>query len=100
MTDAAHVTDFLTDKRKYVLWLQWLLVVAISYLLYFNGATTPPNPLASLSLILLNAGLNAGLFFLPHRYFQHVAFDYTIVLLNILMVGLAIYMTGQTTTDF
>ena len=63
MTDAAHVTDFLTDKRKYVLWLQWLLVVAISYLLYFNDATTPPNPLASLSLILLNAGLNAGLFF-------------------------------------
>lgn len=100
MTDAAHVTDFLTDKRKYVLWLQWLLVVAISYLLYFNVTTTPPNPLASLSLILLNAGLNAGLFFLPHRYFQHVAFDYTIVLLNILMVGLVIYMTGQTTTDF
>jgi len=41
-----------------------------------------------------------GLFFLPHRYFQHTAFDYTIVLLNILMVGMAIYMTGQATTDF
>ena len=100
MTDAALVTDFLTDKRKYVLWLQWLLVVAISYLLYFSGATIPPDPLASLSLIILNAGLNAGLFFLPHRYFQHTAFDYTIVLLNILMVGLVIYMTGQATTDF
>ena len=77
MTDAAHVTDFLTDKRKYVLWLQWLLVVAISYLLYFNVTTTPPNPLASLSLILLNAGLNAGLFFLPHRYFQPVIWNAT-----------------------
>jgi hypothetical protein len=76
------------------------LVVAIGYLLYFSGSTTPPNLLASLSLILLNAGLNAGLFFLPHRYFQHTAFDHTIVLLNILMVGLAIYMTGQGTTDF
>ena len=100
MTDTAPVTDFLTDKRKYVLWLQWLLVVAIAYLLYFSGSTTPPNPLVSLSLIILNAGLNAGLFFLPHRYFQHTAFDYTIVLLNILMVGMAIYMTGQATTDF
>ncbi|MEE8348836.1 MAG: GGDEF domain-containing protein [Acidobacteriota bacterium] len=94
------MTDFLTDKRKYVLWLQWLLVVAISYLLYFSSSTTLPAPLASLSLIILNAGLNAGLFFLPTRYFQHTAFDYTIVLLNILMVGLAIYMTGQATTDF
>ena len=94
------MTDFLTDKRKYVLWLQWLLVAAIGYLLYFSGSTTPPSPLASLSLIILNAGLNAGLFFLPHRYFQHTLFDYTIVLLNILMVGLAIYMTGQATTDF
>ena len=100
MSDTAQATDFLTDKRKYVLWLQWLLVVAIGYLLYFSGATTPPDPLASLSLIILNAGLNAGLFFLPHRYFQHPAFDYIIVLLNILMVGLAIYMTGQATTDF
>ena len=55
MTDTAPVTDFLTDKRKYVLWLQWLLVVAIAYLLYFSGSTTPPNPLVSLSLIILNA---------------------------------------------
>ena len=60
MTDTAPVTDFLTDKRKYVLWLQWLLVVAIAYLLYFRGSTTPPNPLVSLSLIILNAGLNAA----------------------------------------
>jgi diguanylate cyclase (GGDEF)-like protein len=100
MTNTALATDFLTDKRKYVLWLQWLLVLAIGYLLYFSSTTTPPDPLASLSLVILNAGLNAGLFFLPHRYFQHPAFDYTIVLLNILMVGLTIYMTGQATTDF
>lgn len=60
MIDTGPVTDFLTDKRKYVLWLQWLLVVAIAYLLYFSGSTTPPNPLVSLSLIILNAGLNAG----------------------------------------
>ena len=57
MTATVTATDFLTDKRKYVLWLQWLLVVAIGYLLYFSGATTPPDPLASLSLIILNAGL-------------------------------------------
>ena len=42
MTDTGPVTDFLTDKRKYVLWLQWPLVVAIAYLLYFSGSTTPP----------------------------------------------------------
>jgi hypothetical protein len=61
MSDTARLTDFLTDKRKHVLWLQWLLVMAIGYLLYFSGSTTPPNLLASLSLILMNAGLNAGL---------------------------------------
>jgi len=40
------------------------------------------------------------LVFSSSRHFQHTDFDYTIVLLNILMVGLAIYMTGQATTDF
>ena len=94
------VTDYLAEKRKHVLWLQWLLVVAIGYLLLFSGPKTLPDPLASWSLIILNAGLNAGLFFLPHRFFQHRAFDFTIVFLNILMVALAIYMTGQETSDF
>ena len=45
MTDSSLMTDFLTDKRKYVLWLQWLLVAAIGYLLYFSGSTEEiPRP--------------------------------------------------------
>ena len=94
------MTDILLDKRKHVLWLQWLLVVAIAYLLYFNESTQIPNPAAVLALILLNGSLNVGLFFLPARLFDRAAFDYTLVFLNIGMVSLAIYLSGQEISDF
>ncbi|MDA2930222.1 diguanylate cyclase [Acidobacteria bacterium AH-259-O06] len=92
--------DVLIEKRKHVLWLQWLLVVAIAYLLYFGGLAETSSPLAILTLIILNAGLNIGLFFLPTKYFHRSIFDSILVVLNILMIALAIYLTGQATSDF
>jgi len=92
--------DILLDKRKHVLWLQWLLVLAIAYLLAFNTPQELPNPLAVVALILLNASLNVGLFFLPVRFFDRASFDYTLVFLNIGMVSLAIYLSGQAVSDF
>ena len=90
----------LVEKRKHVLWLQWLLVLAIAYLLYFNQPAEGSNPAAIISLAIVNTALNVGLFFLPSKYFQSSLIDSVVVVLNILMVSLAIYLTGQATSDF
>ncbi len=95
-----NMKDILAEKRQYVLWLQWLLALSIAYLLSFNTLPEDSSPLALVSLVIVNAVLNAGLFFLPLQYFQSSKVDFALASLNILMVGLAIYLTGQSTSDF
>ena len=94
------MTNIIIEKRKHVLRLQWLVVVAIAYLLYFGGFTQTANPFAVLLLIGVNTALNASLFLLPSRYFQSGIFDSVLVFSNLVMVLLAIYLTGQTGSDF
>ncbi len=95
-----NMKDILTEKRQYVLWLQWLLALGIAYLLSFNKLPEGSSPVALVLLVIVNAVLNAGLFFLPLQYFQSSKVDFALASLNILMVGLAIYLTGQSTSDF
>ena len=88
----------LLDKRKHMLWLQWLLAVAISYLLYFND----PDPLFSPAdwLILGFIGANFLLLFLPPESFYKPGLDYILVLFDILFLSLTIYMTRTATSEF
>jgi diguanylate cyclase (GGDEF)-like protein len=94
------VTNIIIEKRKHVLWLQWLLVVAIAYLLYFGGFAQTASPFAVLALIGVNAGLNASLLLLPSTYFHSRIFDSVLFFSNLVMVSLAIYLTGQSDSDF
>ena len=95
-----NMKDILTEKRQYVLWLQWLLALGIAYLLSFNTLPDDSSPAALVALVVVNAVLNAGLFFLPLQYFESSKVDFALASLNILMVGLAIYLTGQSVSDF
>jgi len=95
-----NMKDILAEKRQYVLWLQWLLALGIAYLLSFNTLPEDNSPLALVSLVIVNAVLNAGLFFLPLKYFQSSKVDFALASLNILMVGIAIYLTGEAVSDF
>ena len=95
-----NMKDILTEKRQYVLWLQWLLALGIAYLLSFNTLPDDSSPVALVALVIVNAVLNAGLFFLPLQYFGSPKVDFALASLNILMVGIAIYLTGQSVSDF
>ncbi|MCZ6486000.1 MAG: hypothetical protein O6826_09905, partial [Acidobacteria bacterium] len=81
-----NMKDILTEKRQYVLWLQWLLALGIAYLLSFNKLPEGSSPVALVLLVIVNAVLNAGLFFLPLQYFQSSKVDFALASLNILMV--------------
>lgn len=88
------------DKRRHVLWLQWLLVIAVAYLLDSND----PQPRYIFTtidaIILLSIAANLPLFFIPRRIFEETALDYLLVFCDILFVSLAIYFTGQATSEF
>lgn len=97
-----------SDKRRHVLWLQWLLVVSVGYLLLadrfdqllrlqFDQATT-----FGVRELLVTAYLlaNLPLFLLPPHYFEKASLDYVLVFCDILFVSLAIYLTGQATSEF
>lgn len=88
----------LLDKRKHILLLQWLLTVAISYLLYFND----PDPLFSSVdvLILALLGFNFLLFFVRPEFFYRPGLDYLLVLFDILFLSLTIYLTRTATSEF
>ena len=105
------MADILLEKRKHVLWLQWLLLVALSYLLIFNrpseglsfyDAIIRPSEGFSLydSVILGFLFLNVLLSLVPRRLFQTSAIDFVLVFFDIVFVALAIYLTGQATSDF
>lgn len=88
-----------SEKRKHILWLQWLLVVAICYLL----DSSDPHPryvFTRLDAAILGSILvNLAIFFLPRRYFEATALDYLLVFFDISFVSLAIYLTGKATSE-
>ncbi|MBI4446990.1 MAG: diguanylate cyclase [Acidobacteria bacterium] len=86
------------DRRKHLLWLQWLLVIGICYLLYFNDLETGFSRLDL--LILLYLGSHLPLFFIPTRYFEKRGFDYFLVLWDIVLVIISIFISRQATAEF
>lgn len=94
------MASILSQKRKHVLWLQWLLFVAVAYLLYFGGVGATSKALGLLLLLSLSAAINIGLIFLPAKYFYSSRFDSILLLPNIATVLLAIYLNGQSSSEF
>jgi diguanylate cyclase (GGDEF)-like protein len=88
------------EKRKHLLWLQWLLVLGIAYLLSFNPLSRQDSTLAVLVLAILTIVLIVGLFILPLKYFNDSRVTIAIVSLNIVMVSVGIYLTNKGNSDF
>lgn len=88
----------LETRRKHVLWLQWLLVIAVSTLLYFSD----PEPHKGLTALLILGiiTVNSILQFLPHRVFQQPEFDYALVFFDIFVLAVALYHTRQAESEF
>ena len=88
------------EKRKHLLWLQWLLIIGIAYLLFFNKTAEQVSTLAILVLVTLTIVLIVGLFILPLKYFSDPRVNIVLVSLNIVMVSVAIYLTNKGNSDF
>ena len=88
------------EKRKHLLWLQWLLILGIAYLLSFNPPVKQASTVAILVLVTLTIILIAGLFILPLKYLSDSRIIIVLVSLNIVMVSVAIYLTNKGNSDF
>ncbi len=95
-----NMGDISPEKRKHLLWLQWLLILGIAYLLAFNPPAEQFSAVAILALAILTIVLIVGLFILPLKYFSDSRVTIALVSLNIVIVSVAIYLTNQGNSDF
>jgi len=95
-----NMEEISPEKRKHLLWLQWLLILGIAYLLSFNKPPEQVSKLAILVLVTLTIVLIVGLFILPLKYFSDSRVTFVLVSLNIVMVSVAIYLTNRGNSDF
>ena len=87
------------SKKRGVLLLRWLLIIATSYLILFGKQADVADyskHLLILSLLLSNVILS----YLPDRFFFHPRFDYILVISDTILVSMGIYYAGLITSDF
>src|SRR3989304_927516 len=86
-------------KKKTVQFLRWLVIIITSYLLLFSrGAVSMLSPQAFIIYALLLS--NLVLTGIPEPVFSKKWFDYLFVLLDTVSVSVAIYMTGNSSSEF
>jgi HD-GYP domain-containing protein (c-di-GMP phosphodiesterase class II) len=87
--------DLFENKRKTVITLRWLLIIALSYLLIFQKKDSGPgNPSQSLFdlLILFYIASNVILIFLPKKVFDFRKFDLALIVADTAMVSSGIFL--------
>ncbi len=95
-----NMREISPEKRKHLLWLQWLLVLGIAYLVSFSPPSDQDSSLAVVALAALTIIIIVGLFILPLKYFSDSRVTIVLVALNIVMVSIAIYLTNRGNSDF
>lgn len=85
------------DRRKRILWLQWLPVIGITFLLILNA----PDAYSSLAAAIIVGFLLANLVppFLPYHCFQSQALYYVLIVGNIFFISTAIFLTGEARSE-
>lgn len=87
----------LQRKRRSVIWIRWLLVVATAFLIH----TTGEDPFGMNRYMIAGFVLsNVVVTLLPHRVFIDPIFYYIIVPADTLFVAAGIYLGGAATTFF
>ena len=86
------------DRKKTLINLQWLIVLATSYLLLFQKGEVVSDPRA-FSLILVLLATVPVLYRLPTRHFDHRLFAPTLVILDTLLICAGITLNRQSPWD-
>lgn len=84
-------------QHKHILWVRWLLIIATTYLIYFNE---PALTNLDRAAILFYISTNVVLMLLPERILATPWFYYVVVPVDTLFVAGSIYMAGAAATDF
>jgi len=85
-------------KRRTVVSLRWVLILASSSLILFNSRASDVSQTHSIIALLLAS--NFALTLLPRRVFISRYFDSSLVCADIAIVSASIYLTGQVNSDF
>ncbi|MFI5305556.1 MAG: HD domain-containing phosphohydrolase [Nitrospiria bacterium] len=87
--------DLFENKRKSVITLRWLLIIALSYLLIFQKKGSHEGGSSQLIfdfLVLLFIGSNLILIFLPKRVFEFPWFNFALIIVDTVMVSSGILL--------
>ncbi|MEE8409745.1 MAG: hypothetical protein V3T05_09085, partial [Myxococcota bacterium] len=77
-----------TDRRKTLLWLRWLHIIALSYLLLFHTGALHLSSQISLIVIVIVAS-NLVLIWVPRSYFDAVWFEKLLIIADVIVVSMA-----------
>lgn len=98
MPDAQNFAAPFLDKKHTIIILQWLVVIATSYLLLFSGGQISQDPRVY-GLILLYLFGSLVLQRLPPAVFQHDYFDAGLLIADTVLISASIYMNRNVPWD-
>jgi PAS domain S-box-containing protein len=87
------------DKKRLIISLRWSVIIVTSYLILFGrGKVTDPN----FSYVLIVGYILSNIFlsFLPHSWFSHPKFFYSLVIIDTILISLGMYVSEKMITDF
>jgi signal transduction histidine kinase len=85
------------EKRKIILLLRWVLILAVSYLIVYSSPGAP-GLAASLCVVVFLVS-NLVLTRLPEAAFHHPAFDPLLVVSDIILITTALWLCGTAGPD-
>ncbi len=85
------------EKRRIVVMLRWVLMIALSYLVVFDAQNRPALALLAVMAFL---GSNLLLMALPAWTFEHPAFDPLLVVIDMSSITGSLWLCGTAGSDF
>ncbi|GIW41692.1 MAG: hypothetical protein KatS3mg076_2269 [Candidatus Binatia bacterium] len=91
-------SEFVLDKKKAVVTLRWVLILAASYLVLFSGSSEPSPAVEGVVVLLLASNVLIGR--LPDHVICHAGFDLVLLLFDTAALTLGFYLSDAVAPDF
>jgi signal transduction histidine kinase len=90
-------TMLVPEKRRIVLMLRWVLIIALAYLVVFSAPVHIELSALCVALLLTSSLVLTRL---PERAFHHRAFDLILVTVDIALITTSLWISGRAAPDF
>ncbi|MFQ5665035.1 MAG: sensor histidine kinase [Candidatus Binatia bacterium] len=91
-------SDFVADKKRAVITLRWVLIIAAGYLMLFSGDEWPGLAVSVVVVVLMASNVAIGR--LPDRLVAHAGFDALMLLVDTILLTTGFYLTKAISSDF